>query len=72
LATSTPFHRAKKPPAFCGKRDWNDKHLTPTRESIFVDNLLIEDRAHFSIGCSTGIAAEFEAEILVEALKQVR
>jgi len=30
------------------------------------------DRAHFSIGCSTGIATELEAEILVEALKQVR
>jgi hypothetical protein len=27
---------------------------------------------HFSIRCSTGIAAEFEAEVLVEALKQVR
>ena len=28
--------------------------------------------AHCSIGCSTGIAAEFEAEVLVEALKRVR
>jgi hypothetical protein len=41
LATSTPFHRAKRPPASRRKRDWNDKPLTPTRESIFVDNLFI-------------------------------
>jgi transposase len=32
----------------------------------------IWDNAHCSVGCSTGTAAEFEAEILVEALKQVR
>jgi len=32
----------------------------------------IWDSAHYSIGCSTGMAAEFEAEVLVEALKRIR
>jgi transposase len=49
--------------------------LVTTRDrGIFQHQRLkaIWDSAHCLIGCSTGTAAEFEAEVLVEALKQVR
>jgi len=49
--------------------------LVTTRDRGLIQHRRLKaiwDHAHCSIGCSTGIAAEFEAEVLVEALKRVR
>jgi len=49
--------------------------LVTTRDRGFRQHQRLKaiwDHAHCSIGCSAGTAAEFEAEILVETLKQVR
>ena len=49
--------------------------LVTTRDRGFRQHQRLKaiwDSAHCSIGCSTGIAAEFEAEVLVEALKRAR
>jgi len=49
--------------------------LVTTRERGLIQHRRLKaiwDHAHCSIGCSAGIAAEFEAEVLVETLKRVR
>ena len=50
-------------------------HLVTTRDRGLIQHQRLKaiwDRAHCSIGCSTGMAAEFEAEVLVDTLKQVK
>lgn len=49
--------------------------LATTRDRGLRQHLRLKtiwDHAHSSIGCSTGIAAEFEAQVLVEELKRIR
>jgi hypothetical protein len=49
--------------------------LVTTRDRGFTQHQRLKAiwaSAHYSIGCSTGIAAEFEAEVLVDALKRAR